>query len=139
MSWCFRSLDQRSFETLGIVSVRPCVTLFLGNRFLKFYMKSDLKSSLSAFLTIFTVLAILAKNCPNLAFFSRIAHQIFLIFCLKHNLWSWKKWRFCFFWEISKMAHFGKKKRTQIWPRFGQNDQKWRFSRFYWKPRIKFS
>ena len=42
---------------------------------------------------IFTVLAILAKNCPKwpfLAFFSRTAHQNFLIFCSKHSLWSLK-------------------------------------------------
>ena len=78
---------------------------------------------------IFTILAILAKNCPKLAFlaqndqkwryfafFSRTAHQIFLIFCSKHSLWSRKKKTFSLFWEISKMPLFG-----QNWPKFGLN------------------
>ena len=75
----FWSLDQLVVETLGVAFVRPSirssVTLFLGNRSLLFYETLQLvracrckKNVPSAFLKIFTVLAILAKNCPKWPF-----------------------------------------------------------------------
>ena len=84
-----------------------------------------------AYLIIFTVLAILAKNYPKwaclaqsdkkwrfFAFFSRTTHQIFLIFCSKHRLWSRKKKSFSLFWGNFKNVPFWPKL-TQIWPKFG--------------------
>ena len=83
----YSSLDQLVVETLGVTSVRTYVrtfvrpfvrsyaTLFLGNRSLLFYETLQLvrackceKNVPSAFLKIFTVLAILAKNCPKWPF-----------------------------------------------------------------------
>jgi len=120
-----------SFETLGVASVRTSVrtsgTLFLRNRSSDFYeilyevrVQKVRKNVPSAFLIIFTVLAILAKNSPKwvflaqsdkkwrfFAFFSRTTHQIFLFFCSKHSLWSRKKMTFSLF-----LGNF------QIWPKF---------------------
>ena len=78
----FWSLDQLVVETLGVTSVRTSVhsyaTLFLGNRSLLFYETLQLvracrleKNVPSAFLKIFTVLAILAKNCPKWPFLAK--------------------------------------------------------------------
>ena len=79
-AFTFWSLDQLVVETLGVAFVRTyvrtyvrsSVTLFLGNRSLLFYETLQLvracrceKNVPSAFLKIFTVLAILAKNCPK--------------------------------------------------------------------------
>ena len=77
------------------------------------------------------MLAMLAKNCPNLAFFTkndqklrffafflRTAHQIFLIFCSKHSLWSRKKnGVFAFLGKFQNGPFWPKL--TQIWPKFG--------------------
>ena len=82
----FWALDQRSFETLGVVficpSVHTYVTLFLGNRSLLFSETLQLvrackheKNVPSAFLIIFPVLAILAilaKNFQNGPFWPKI-------------------------------------------------------------------
>ena len=101
-------------------SPRPFVTAFLEIHPLLFSETLQLvrtqkggKNVPSAFLIIFTVLAILAKNCPKWAFlaqsdkkiFLRTTHQIFLIFCSKHSLWSRKK--------NDVFAFFGK---FQKWP-----------------------
>ena len=82
----FWSLDQLVVETLGVAFVRPYVrpfartyaTLFLGNRSLLFSETVQLvracrceKNFPSAFLIIFTVLAILAKNCPKWPFLAK--------------------------------------------------------------------
>ena len=75
----FWSLNQLVVETLGVAPVRPYVrlfaTLFLGNRSSLFSETLPLvrayrceKIVQSAFLIIFTVLAILAKNCPKWPF-----------------------------------------------------------------------
>ena len=118
--------------------VPASVTLFLRNRSSDFSeilyevrVQKVRKNVPSAFLIIFTVLAILAKNCPNLAFlaqndqkwrffafFSRTAHQIFLIFCSKHSLWSRKKMTFSLFLGNFNNGPFWPKL-TQIWPKFG--------------------
>ena len=101
------------------LSICPSVTLFLGNRSSDFSeilyevrFQKVRKNVPSAFLIIFTVLAILAKNCPKwaflaqndkkwrfFAFFSRTTHQIFLIFCSKKNavfafFGKFQKWPF---------------------------------------------
>ena len=88
----FWSLDQRSFETLGVTSVRSyvrssvrlSVTLFLGNRSLLFSETLQLvrdckceKNVPSAFLIIFTVLAILAKNWSKLAIWLDVCNSLF--------------------------------------------------------------
>ena len=118
--------------------VRSYVTLFLKNRSSDFSeilyevrVQKVRKNVPSAFLIIFTILAILAKNCPKwaflaqndkkwrfFAFFSRTTHQIFLIFCSKHSLWSRKKMTFSLFLGNFKNAPFWPKL-TQIWPKFG--------------------
>ena len=73
------------------------------------------------FLMIFTVLAILAKNCPKLTFLAqnyqkwifslfyvlRTTHHIFLIFCMKHSLWSRKNDVFAFLRNLQKIFLFG--------------------------------
>ena len=88
----FWSLDQRSFETLGVLFVRASVrmfvrsfaTLFLGNRSLLFSETLQLvkacrreKNAPSAFLIIFTVLAILAKNWSKLAIWLDVCNSLF--------------------------------------------------------------
>ncbi len=115
--------------------MRASVTLFLRNRSSDFSeilyevrVQKVRKNVPSAFLIIFTVLAILAKNSPKwvflaqsdkkwrfFAFFSRTTHQIFLIFCSKHSLWSRKKMTFSLFWGNFKSGPFWSKL-TQIWP-----------------------
>ena len=79
-------LSTKSLETLGVTSVRTYVrpfirsfvSLFLGNRSLLFSETLQFvracrceKNVPSAFLIIFTVLAILAKNCPKWPFLSK--------------------------------------------------------------------
>ena len=75
LEFSYWSLDHLVVETLGVAFVRPCVTLFLGNRSLLFYETLQLvracrceKNYPSAFLKIFIVLAILAKNSPKWPF-----------------------------------------------------------------------
>ena len=138
----FFGLSTKSLETLWVefvrTCVRTCVTRFLGNRSLIFSETLQLvracrceKNVPSAFLIMFTVLAILAKNCPIWPFlakndqnggfwhfFSITAHQNFLIFCSKHSLWSLKIITFSFFGENFKNSPFWPKL-TQIWPKFG--------------------
>ena len=114
------------------------ITRFLENRSLLFSETLQLvrtqkggKNVPSAFLIIFNVLAILAKNCPKLpflaqndqkwrffAFLSKSVHQNSLIFCFKPSLSSRKKMTFSIFWGIFKNGHFWPKL-TQIWPKFG--------------------
>ena len=97
---------------------------------------------LCAFLIIFTVLAILAKNCPKLAFLAQNAqkmevfaflshsvHQNLLIFCTKPSLWSRKKMTFSHFLGKFKNGPFWPKL-TQIWPKFGHLAEKQRFFAF---------
>ena len=131
-NWSLRPQESRSFVR---TSVRSCVTLFLGNRSLLFYETLQLarackreKNFPIAFLIIFTVFAILVKKWPKLAFlaflpkitknigftpvFSRTAHQNFLIFCLKHSLWSLKIITFSLFGENFKNSPF--------WPKLTQ-------------------
>ena len=131
------SLDQLVVETLGVTSVRSYVlsfvrpSRFLGNRSLLFSETLQLvracrceKNVPRALLIIFTILAILAKNCPTWPFlakndqnrgfwhFSRTAHQNFLIFCVKHNLWRRKIITFSLFG--------GNFKNGPVWPKLTQ-------------------
>ena len=89
---CFWSLGQLVVETLGVAFVRlferPFVTMFLGNCSSDFSeilyevrVQKVRKNVQSAFLIIITVLAMLAKNCPNFTFFAQNEEKwIFWIF-----------------------------------------------------------
>ena len=81
-------LSTKSLETLGVTSVRTSVrtsvTRFLGNRSLLFSETLQLvrafrceKNVPSAFLKIFTVLAILAKNWSKWAIWLDVCNSLF--------------------------------------------------------------
>ena len=132
----FWSLDQLVVETVGL-SVRPCVTLFLGNRALLFSETLQLWLVQEKFSKRFfenfhrfgqklSKMVLFGLKWPKrevFCIFSRTAHQNFLILCSKLSLWSRKKMTFLLCQEISKMALFG-----QNWPKFGQKDEKLRFT-----------
>ena len=117
----FWSLDQRSFETLGVASVRtyvrPSVTLFLWNRssdFSEILYEVRVQKVRKMFQGLFWSFSpfwpFWSKTVQNWPFWPKMTKNgglQFANFCTKPSLWSRKKWRFHIFWKNSKMALFG--------------------------------
>ena len=115
-------------------SVRPFVTLFLGNHSLLFsetllFVRASKrkKNVPSAFLK---KIPFLAKNAQNGGFshFFAIHSLEFANFCTKPSIQS-RKMAFSYFLGKFKNGPYCSKL-TQIWPKVGQNHQKLRFAIF---------